>query len=147
MTDNAISHAWMLDLGGFNVATAQSVSSPTLGREFIEVRAVSPEGNDIAELVPGPPPGATEITISKIMDSTSQLTDWLRACMDPSKVDESRQTVVLTMVNAEKEPVRRFECQNAVAKSWDGPAQQAGDSGAGVEQVTIGYTAMEIVNV
>ncbi|MFG2987658.1 phage tail protein [Streptomyces sp. NPDC048258] len=147
MADNAISYAWMLDLGGFNVATAQSVSAPTLGREFVEVRAFSPEGNDMVDLVSGPPAGAAEVTISRIMDNTPQLTDWLRACMDPTKVDDSRQTVVLTMVNAKKEPVRRFEYQNAIAKSWDGPALQAGDSSAAVEQVTISYTAMEIVNV
>jgi phage tail-like protein len=147
MADNAISHAWLLDLGAYTVATAQSVSAPTLGREFVEIRADSPDSNDIVELVPGPPPGAAELTISRIMDSTPLFTDWIRACMDPATVDECRQTLVLTLVNAKKEPVRRFEYQNAIAKTWDGPALQAGDSSAAVEQVTIGYTAMEIVNV
>lgn len=42
---------------------------------------------------------------------------------------------------------RPLEYQNAIAKSWDGPALDAGESRVMVEQITIAYTAMEIVDV
>ncbi|MDX3073980.1 phage tail protein [Streptomyces sp. MI02-7b] len=66
--------------------------------------------------------------------------------MSPPRADRHHKFKFSTL-NAKKEPVRRFEDQNAIVKAWDGPALQAGESRAVVEQISIAYTAMEIVDV
>ncbi|MCX5300286.1 phage tail protein [Streptomyces sp. NBC_00193] len=131
-------YTFALELGGIEVASFQDCGSIAYGTDVIEMKQISPTG----ELMLTKQPGARlsgEVTISRGMDSNAAFTTWVKETAANHNVDAARKNVTITVMDSQKNPVRRINLTNAWASSWSSPSLEAGGSGPAIESVTITY--------
>ncbi|MEU2834755.1 phage tail protein [Streptomyces lavendulae] len=131
-------HTYGLELGGIEVASFQDCSSVTFGTDVIESKQVSPTGELMVTKQPGPRLSG-EITVSRGMDSNTAFTTWVKETAENSNLEAARKNVTITIMDSQKNPVRRINLVNAWAKEWTSPSLEASGSGPAIESVTIVY--------
>ncbi|MFI2078051.1 MULTISPECIES: phage tail protein [Streptomyces] len=132
-----------VDLGKFRVATYQGLSGLTFEQDATGVKTVTPEGSLVTRKIPGAKQ-LPDITLSRPMDASKVWVDWVVLTATNQDLDEARQNVGISLLDANKKPVLHVNLVNAWASSWKGPALSAGDASAGIETITLAYDDITI---
>jgi phage tail-like protein len=134
-----------VELGKFQVATYQEASGLAFGQDATEAKTVTPKGQLLARKLPGARQ-LPDITLSRPMDANHAWTDWVVQSATSQDVDEARANIGITLLDTKRNPILRVNLHNAWAKSWEGPALQAGNSEAAIEKITLAYDDITIDN-
>lgn len=94
----------------------------------------------VVRTLPGPPKYAN-VTLKRGVTRSQALWDWHRAVLD-GRVE--RRTVVITLLNAAREPVVRYRLQAAWPAKWQGPTLNALASEIAVEAIVIAHDGLEV---
>ncbi|GGN66032.1 phage tail protein [Nocardia rhizosphaerihabitans] len=78
--------------------------------------------------------GSGQITITRDGDKRAAFTDWIEQTSDGQQAP-----LTVTVLDEQRQQVRRIHLSNAWASRWEGPSLHAGDSGVAIESVTITY--------
>lgn len=119
MADNAVKYQWQVELGERRVETLKSVSGINLDQEGF----------------------FGTLTLTRGVDKSEKFTQWIVDSKDPTKSENSAQTIVLAYVNAQNEAVKRFQVEGARASSWTSPDMTADVSSAVDETLELTYTS------
>ncbi|GGU51784.1 phage tail protein [Streptomyces violascens] len=132
-----------LDLGGGQVETIQPVSGLQLQQAVVEIRPVSARtGEPLVQEQPGPArPG--EITVTRGVDLSRAVTDWINASVADHDIDGARRNVTVVQYDVDENPVRRYRLSNARATGLE-LAMDATGIPTNTEQVTIAYEELTI---
>jgi hypothetical protein len=79
------------------------------------------------------------------MDKSDKFTQWILDSRDPTKTEDSAQTLILAYVNTQNNAVKRFQFDGARASSWSGADLAAGDSGEVDETVELTFVSCDPV--
>ncbi|WP_433679775.1 phage tail protein [Nocardia sp. CA-119907] len=121
--DTMSGSTFVIDLGMFPVETVQQIS----------------------ELDSAPVRGGA-ITIIRGLDRSKVFTDWIHATFTKGGADGARQDITVTVMDPNKNPVKRIRLSGAWASDWHGPSRRAGADELATEDVTIAYEGVEVEN-
>ncbi|MFC5803156.1 phage tail protein [Streptomyces formicae] len=133
------SYSFTADFGGLQVETLQSVSTPTMQIDVVEVRQVSATGEPILRKQPAVRPQGGEITVTRGMDKSKAFTDWINMTLEKKDIANARKHVTIVQYDADKKPVLRYHLNNAWASQLKGADLDASSTNPATEQVTITY--------
>ncbi|MET8874922.1 phage tail protein [Nocardia sp. NPDC004604] len=121
--DTMSGSTFVIDLGMFPVETVQQIS----------------------ELQSAPVRGG-EITIIRGLDRSRVFTDWIHTTFTKGAADDARQDITVTVMDLNKNPVKRIRLSRAWASDWHGQSRQGGADELATEAVTITYEGVEVEN-
>ncbi|MFC0602562.1 phage tail protein [Streptomyces palmae] len=141
--DTILNSRFAIELGKFQVETVQNVSGLSLEQDVVETRQVSPTGEVVVRKQPGSR-RTGEITVTRGMDKSTAFTDWIKATLVDADLAAARQNITISLMDAQKQTVRRIHLSNAWASRWQGPSLGAASSESALEEVTITYEDITI---
>lgn len=132
------SNLFLLSLGKFTVATFQQISQLTYGVNVVEATQLTSSGEIVTRKQPGTKQSG-EVTVTRLLDASTHFTDWVDTCMVKHDVVKARQTVIITILDYGKQPVRRIVLKNCWAAEWTSPDLSASSDEAAAEQLKLVY--------
>ncbi|WP_073450401.1 phage tail protein [Streptomyces yunnanensis] len=141
--DTLCTHIFGIELGSFQVETVQEVSALTLEQDVVETKQVTPTGELLIRKEPGARQ-AGEVTVTRGLDKSKVFTDWVKATLQKADLDTARQNITIAVMDAKKNPVRRYQLSGCWASRWEGPMLQAGEASPATEKVTIVYEEIDV---
>lgn len=140
--DTLVTHGFRAQLGAKQVESLQEVSGLTLELDTIEVKQVNRDGQLIIRKIPGARK-AGEVTITRGLDRSKELTNWLKETFERGAVNTARQNLSIVLLNSELRTERTFTLKNAWVSKWEGPTLKAGEAAAATEKITLVYEDIE----
>ncbi|QCX82320.1 T4-like virus tail tube protein gp19 (plasmid) [Streptomyces sp. YIM 121038] len=128
-----------VELGKFQVETLMRCTVPPIEIDEIEVKQVSATGESISRKQPVPRGQSGEITITRGMDRSTQLTEWINTSLEKRKFDDARQEVGIAVYDLNKKLVRRYLLSNCWAKRYSMTDLDASSSEPATEEVVLTY--------
>ncbi|WP_306312083.1 phage tail protein [Streptomyces hydrogenans] len=137
LDESVVAYQCQVELDGLGVETLKSVSVITADQECIDVVSMAPSGKVEWDSVFGLP-GWKNVTLTRTADKSEEFTKWIQEARDPAAAGVERD-LVLVLVNAKKEPVKKMSFARVQPVSWSGPGVTAGGSGVGEETLELRY--------
>lgn len=126
-------HRFSIDLGPIRAETLHSVSGLTYGQEVVEIQQAMSDGQRTGRKQSG------VLTITRGMDRSQALTDWIKNTRDGHNFDGAVQNISICFLDANKVAVKRMNFVNAWASSWSASDPSATGSDAATETVQIEF--------
>ena|SRR2546421_1831552 len=134
--DALSTHIFGVELGGYKVESIQEISGLTVEQQVVEVVQVTDRGQLMIRKQPGGRQ-AGEITLTRGLDKSGELTKWIKETLNKGAVDTARQNITIEVQDSTGATVRRIQLMKGWVSKWDGPSLKAGESSAATESVTI----------
>jgi phage tail-like protein len=141
--DALSTHTFGVQLGGITVESVQEVSGLSVEQEVVEVKQVTPTGEQIIRKQPGARQ-AGEVTIVRGQDQSGQFTNWIKQTLNNGAVNAARQDLTIEVMDSTKTVVRRINLMKGWVSKWEGSSLNAGSSSAATETVTITFEQFDI---
>ncbi|MCY0924151.1 MULTISPECIES: phage tail protein [unclassified Streptomyces] len=137
LDDAVVTYQCQVELGGLRVEPLKSVSAITADQEYIDVVSMTQDGSLQWDYVRGVP-GWKNVTLTRTVDKSDAFTKWIKDARDNSVSDIERD-LILVLVNAKNEAVKKISFSRVHPTSWSGPGVTAGESGVGEETLELRY--------
>lgn len=144
--DNSPANLFSVDFGKNQVETVKAVSGATLGFDAVETKQVAKTGQTIIRNQAENPTNG-DITITRCLDKSNVLTQWVKNTLIDGKPDQARTNVTITQYDAHGRTQLKYHLTNAFAVKWEGGEAAGDEANAAVETVTIAYEQIEVESV
>ncbi|MEC4017971.1 phage tail protein [Streptomyces sp. H27-D2] len=134
--DNFIVHSFGIQIDGVLLEQLKSVSGIGMQQDVITSQHVTDKGIPYTRKQPGAKT-TSSITLTRGMDKSKALTDWIKETYDNGDLSKARKGVTIEMKDNKGATVRRITLVNAWVSAWQSGDLIAGQSNAVDETVTI----------
>ncbi|MFE0104602.1 phage tail protein [Streptomyces sp. NPDC059009] len=134
--DQFIVHTFGLQIDGVQVELLKTISGISLEQEAVTTHHTTKDGKQVILKQPGKKT-VPSITITRGMDKSKALTDWIKIIQDEGDVPKARKNVTIEMKDNKGTTMRRVTLERAWVSKWVSADLNADQSSAMDETVTI----------
>ena len=140
-TDPLVSAQFAVEFQGVIVGAFQECTGMGSENEVVEYKASGPKGEYVVYKVPGRLKW-NNITLKRGLTDATDLWDW-RKLVEQGKVEEARKNGSIVMFDQTGKEVARWNFTNAWPCKLTGPAPNAGDNNAAIEELELTHEGYE----
>ncbi|MEV0323009.1 phage tail protein [Streptomyces sp. NPDC050658] len=142
--DDFVVHTFAIQIDGIQLEQLKGVSGLGIRQRVIESEENDAStGKQIIRKQQGPRE-AGSIEITRGVDKSTALTDWIRLTAENNDIVKARKNVTIEVKSGKGETVRRYNLANAWASQYQLGALTSGSSEPLMETVTIEYEDLTI---
>ncbi|MDJ0466193.1 phage tail protein [Streptomyces sp. H27-C3] len=138
-----IVYTFGIQIDGVQLEQLKTVSGISQEREVVTTHHTTDKGVEFISKQPGKRT-VPSVTITRGMDKSKALNDWIKISHDEGDIDKARKNVTIEMKDNKGTTVRRVTLERAWVSKWVSGDLTAGESNAIDETVTIECESLKV---
>jgi len=140
--DSGVGHSFGLEVDGVVIKQIQEVSGVKMEQDVIELKQNTPDGKFQIKKLPGRQK-AGEITLTRGLTADNSFEKWVESSRF-GKMGDARKGGAIIVFDYEGNAIKRYELENAWAKSLELGSMKAGDTSVLTEKLVVTYEGLKV---
>jgi phage tail-like protein len=140
--DKAAAHSFGIEIDGVLIKQIQEVTGLKMEQDVIELKQNTADGKFVIKKLPGRQK-AGEVTLTRGLTDDNSFEKWVEASR-LGKMGDARKGGAIIVFDYEGNAIKRYELENAWAKSLELNTMKAGDTSVLTEKLVVTYEGLKV---